>query len=347
MSGKETSEEKTLPPSAKKLREARKKGQIARSKEMVTAVVTVTAFGYLAFSAAGWFDHLREGLLTLPTLLNAPFVDSAYPLIARLSREAAWVVAPFAGLLVAMAILTNIAVNGGGLMSVDPILPKMEHIDPVQGFKKLVALKNFIELLKAVIKTAALGTVTIVLIRSALQVLVEQPACGLSCAGPILKGLVRPLLLSAAGFFLVVGFLDIGLQKWLFARDMRMTKSEMKRERKESEGDPLIKNQHKRERRSAQATKTGLRNATFVIRSVDAALAMRFAQPDATVPILVARGVNENASLLLKEARAMELPVVFNAEAMAVVLPRLQVGKMITQEMFQPVIACMREAGLI
>lgn len=347
MSGKETSEEKTLPPSAKKLREARKKGQIARSKEMVTAAVTVTAFGYLTARAAGWFEHLREGLLALPTLLDEPFAEAAYPLMARLSREAAWVIAPFAGLLVVMAILTNVVVNGGGLMSVDPILPKMEHISPIQGFKKLVALKNWIELLKAVIKTAALGTVTILLIRSALQILVEQPACGLVCAGPILKGLVQPLLLSAAGFFLVVGFLDIGLQKWLFARDMRMTKSEMKRERKESEGDPLIKNQHKRERRAAQATKTGLRNATFIIRSIDATLALRFAQPDATVPILVARGLNENAALLLKEARAMELPVVFNAEAVAIVLPRLQVGKMITQDMFQPVIACMREAGVL
>ncbi len=347
MSDKDTSEEKTLPPSAKKLREARHKGQIAHSKEMVTAAVTATAFGYLLIRFLLLFTQLSDGLLAVPGLLDRPFADAAAALLARLASNVVWAVAPFIGLLVVVAILGNVVVNGGALAALDPVMPKLDRLDPIAGMKRLFGMKNLVELLKSVGKLAAIGALTTFLIAGSLQTLAELPACGLLCAGPILRGLLQPLLLTVAGMFLVLGGLDVGLQRWLFRRDMRMTKSEQKRERKESEGDPMIRNQHRQDRRSGMALKSGLRNATFIIRGSDVALAMRFAAPDATVPILVARGNQEGAFHLLEEAKSFNLPVVFNAEAVALVAPRLKVGRMISQDMFDPVIACMREAGVL
>lgn len=347
MSSQETSEEKTLPPSAKKLREARRKGQIAHSKEMVSAVVTLAAFAYLLAGFVGVFDALRDGLLALPSLLNRPFADAIAPLATRLAGDIAWTVTPFIALIVVAAVITNLVVNGGALAAFDPIMPKMERLDPVAGFKRMFAMKNVVELLKSVGKVAAVGSLTAYLIAVSLKALVELPACGLLCAGPVLRTLVQPLVLTSAGLFVVLGGLDIGVQRWLFLRDMRMTKSEQKRERKENEGDPTIRSQHRQDRRSGLALKTGLRNATFVIRSGDMAFAMRFAAPDAMVPVLVARATQEGATLLLDEARLLRLPVIFSPEAVAAVAPRLKVGRMITQEMFNPVIGCMREAGLL
>lgn len=347
MSGQDTSEEKTLPPSAKKLRDARKKGQIARSKEMVGAVVTMAGFAYLLARFALLFGQVSDGLLTVPTLVDKPFAEALTPLLSRLAGDVAWSVAPLVGLLVTVAVVVNVVVNGGALAAVDPVLPKMDHLDPVAGLKRLVGMKNLVELLKALGKVAVVGGLTAFLIGGSLQALAELPACGLVCAGPVVRGLLQPLLMTVSGVFLVVGSLDIGLQRWLFRRDMRMTKSEQKRERKESEGDPTIRNRHRQDRRSSLALKTGLRHATFVIRSGDVALAMRYAAPDALVPLLVARGLQEGAILLLREARALDLPVIFNAEAVALVAPHLKVGRMITQEMFNPVIGCMREAGLL
>lgn len=347
MSGQDTSEEKTLPPSAKKLREARKKGQIARSKEMVGAVVTMVGFAYLLVRFALLFGQVSDGLLALPALTDKPFADVIAPLLSRLAAEVTWAVAPLVGLLVTAAVVTNVIVNGGALVAIDPVLPKMDHLDPVAGFGRLFGMKNLVELIKALGKVAIVGGLTAFLTAGSLQALAELPACGLLCAGPILHGLLQPLLLVTSGVFLVVGAFDIGLQRWLFRRDMRMTKTEQKRERKESEGDPTIRSKHRQDRRSSLALKTGLRHATFVIRSGDMALAMRYAVPDALVPILVARGTQEGAVLLLHEARALNLPVIFNAEAVALLTPRLKVGRMITQEMFNPVIGCMREAGVL
>ena len=338
----------TLPASAKKLREARKKGQIARSREMVTAVVTITAVIYLSAEAGTLFDGLKAGAVAAADLTPAPFAESAARLGQRLGVQLLWMVGPFVGLLVIAAVLANVAVNGGALAAIDPVLPKMERLDPIEGFKRLFSLRNMSDLIKSVLKVALIGTAASTIIVLSLQNLVEQPACGLLCAGPLLRGLLRPLLVAVCGFFLVLGALDIGLQRWLFGRDMKMTKTEDKRERKEMHGDPLIKSQHRQEQRAALrvAVRTGLRNATFVVRSADLVLAFRYAKPDAMVPVLVARGVADGAPVLLDEARAARLPVVLDADA-ARAFSRLKVGQMVGKDSFEIVISCMRQAGIM
>ena len=346
MSGKDTSEEKSLPPSAKKLREARKKGQIAHSKEAITALVTGTAFGYLLIRFPALFRQLSDGLLAVPGLYDQPFSVASATLMGRVGVDVALAVVPLIGLLAAVAVLGNIVVNSGIVVAIDPILPKMERLDPVAGLKRMFETKSFVELVKAIFKVAMLGIVTYVIISDAVQSLVEVPVCGLRCAAPIFGTLLTPLLLTSAGLLLLLGGLDIGLQRWLFRREMRMTKSEQKRERKEIQGDPTIR-QWRRQDQRGRAAKTGLRNATFLIRSPDTVLAMRYAAPDAMVPILVARGTQDGASALLDQAKALNLPVVFDAAAVTMIGRRLKVGRMIAPDMFEPLISCMHEAGVL
>ncbi len=347
VSGSDTSEERTLPPSAKKLRDAREKGQIAQSRELVAAAVTATAFGYLSVRFLPLFARLSDSLRAVPGLYDQPFATAAAILASRLARDLALAVTPLLGLLVAIAILSNIAVNGGLFVAIDPVVPKMERLDPVAGFKRMFGMATLMELLKSIFKVAAIAILTCIIIGGALQALVEIPACGLRCAAPVFEKLLSPLIFASVGLFLLLGGFDIGLQRWLFYRQMRMTKTEQKRERKESDGDPMIRRQRLQDRRKSFGSKTGLRNATFLIRSADTVLAMRYAAPDATVPILVARGTRENASKLLNEAKTLNLPVVFDAAAVALVAPRLKVGRMVTPDIFEPVIACMHQAGIL
>jgi type III secretion protein U len=343
MSG-DTTEEKNLPPSPKKLREARRKGQIAHSKDMVSAVVTTTAFCYLLIRCVSLFAKLRDSLQAVPDLLDRPFAESVSILWGQIGADVGLAVAPFVALLAIAAIVTNIVVNGGVLVAVDPILPKFERLDPVAGFKRIFALKTSIELIKSIVKLAALAILTYVILIHSLQALVEIPVCGLQCAPTIVGRLVQPLILTSVGVFLMVGGIDIGIQRWLFRRDMRMTRTEQKRERKEQFGDPMIRSRRRQELRSD--TKTGLRNATFVICSADVALALRYAKPDALVPILVARGADDGARQLLDQARALNLPVVFDAAATVLVAQRVKLGRSIVPDTFEPVIACMYQADI-
>ncbi len=342
----DSSEEKTLPASDKKLRKAREKGQIPHSKEMVTAAVTVVCFGYLMLRAPGLAAYLEDGLLSLPDAYDAPFLQAVGAVGGRLGLDALAAVAPLVGLIVVAAVATNIVVNGGLVVSFDPIAPKPEKLNPVEGFKGLFKIKSLLELLKSILKVVVAGILVFQLIEGALQALVEIPACGLSCALPVLGALLKRLLMTMSGLFLVLGALDIGLQRWLFMRDQRMTRTEHKQERKDSDGSPEIKNHHRKERQ-ADGPKTGLRNATFAIRSANVVLAMRYAQGDAPVPVLVARGLGDGMLPLLNELRSLGVPVVFDAETVASVAPRLKVGGLIARDMFQSVIACMNEAAVL
>jgi len=346
VSGRDTNEEKALPASAKKLREARKKGQIAHSREMVTAAVTLAAFGYLLARGDTILAAVTDGLLAVPDALDLPFDQAVAAIASRLAADMLWAVTPLVALVAATAVLTNVVVNGGLILALDPVSPKMERLNPVDGFRRIFAMKSLAELIKAIIKLLVIGVLTVLVVEKSLQTLVELPACSLSCAGSVLIGLVDRLLLTLSAFLLILGAFDVGLQRWLFLRDMRMTKTEQKRERKDSDGDPHIKRRHRQERLISGA-RTGLRNATFVIRSSESAYALRYAAPDALVPVLVARGTEDRALLLVEDARRQGIPVVFDAETASVIATRLKIGDLIKQDMFQAVIACMHEAKVL
>jgi type III secretion protein U len=341
-----SSEEKTLPASDKKLREARKKGQVPHSREMVTAAVSVASFGYLMLRVPDLAASFEAGLVSLPDTFDLPFTTAIETVTRRLSIEAFAALLPLIGLVVIVVVVTNLVVNGGLVVSLHPITPDAGHINPVTGFGRLFRMRNLLELVKSIIKLAVVIFLVFRLIEGALQASVEIPACGLSCGISLLGALLKRLLIIMAGLFLVLGALDIGIQKWLFMRDQRMTLTEQKRERKDSDGNPEIKKQHRRDRQGGRA-KTGLSNANFAIRSATIILAMRYTTTDAPVPVLIARGVESGVDPLLAELRSLGVPIVFNSAAVGSISPGLKVGEAISKEMFQPVIACMREAGVL
>lgn len=342
----DSSEEKSLPASEQKISKAREKGQIPHSREMVTAAVTVSCFGYLMLRAPAFATYLEDGLSSLPSAYDAPFLEAVGTIGARLGLDALAALLPLIGLIVGAAVATNIVTNGGLVVSLDPISPDPAKLNPVEGFKRMFNLKSLLELVKSLLKLVVASYLVFQLIEGALQALVEIPACGLSCGISVLGELLKRMFLIMSGLFLTLGALDIGVQKWLFMRDQRMTLTERKRERKDSEGDPHIKNQHRKERRTDGA-KTGVRNANFAIRSADVVLAMRYTQKDAPVPVLIARGTEEGYYPLLGELRALGVPIVFDSAAVLSISPRLKVGGLITNEMFAPVINCMHMAGML
>ncbi len=350
MSDSSTSEEKNLPPSDKKLKDSRKKGQIPKSREMVGAVVTVVAFAVLAVRLPALSDQFLAALDATGKLApDQPFAAALPALLSPVLLATAGLLGPLLLLLVAAGIVTNIVVNGGLVVAFDPLMPQMSRLNPAEGFQRLFALRNIIELVKTLAKLALTVTTAYLLLRGTLSPLVEEPSCGLACAPAMLRGLLQPLLIAACLGFLVIGACDIGIQRWLFQRDMRMTRSEQKRERKEQHGDPQIIRHNKMERRQSASSRmrAGLRNATFVVRSAEVSCAMRFAQPDAGVPILVARAKAEMAGQLVEEARRRDIPVIYDPALAALLDGQLKVGMMITKAMFPPVIACMRSAKLL
>ncbi len=315
---KDQSEEKTLPASEKKLRDARKKGQVSQSKDMVIGIGTVSILLYVWL---GW-DRLEKSLTALILLprdaYDMPFLQAADRVVANAFNLAVVTVLPLIVIVLLAGILTNVAVMKGFVFSTEPIKPKGDNINPVSGFKKLFSIKNFVELVKSLLKTALLASAAVVLIWLGLDTLIKGPYCGPECIALSFGLIMKPLFIAFALIFVFFALFDVGVQRWLFLREMRMTKTEFKRERKDMEGDPTVRQERMRQRNEfAQGggVSLGLKHATVLIMDRSSvAVGVRFVQGETPVPAVVCKGRGERAAALLIEAHHLYIPVVDDAE---------------------------------
>lgn len=339
--GKDETEEKSLPASEKKLRDSRKKGQVSQSKDMVIGTGTVAILIYMFLS----WDRIQStmaALLILPSdTYDMPFLQAADRVFGQAFDLAVMTVLPLIVIIVLVSILTNVAVMRGFVFSTEPIKPKGSNINPVSGFKKLFSLKNLVELIKSILKTVLLTSVAILLVYLGIETLVKGPICGPDCIALAFGSLVKPLFVAFALIFLLFAMFDVGVQRWLFLRDMRMTKTEFKRERKDLEGDPTVRQERTRQRREyAQGSTTplGISNATIVIADgTDVMVGLRFIQGETPVPIVVCKGRKGRAFELLKNARHIHLPVVDDPELAAGLAETGSLGEFVHQDYFHQV----------
>lgn len=346
MSG-ETSEEKTLPASSKKLEDARKKGQIAHSPDLVSAAGGIAAMAYLW----GWSGAIAEDwrqAVTLAAHIEAGDFDTGL-------RQLVWVLlvasfrtlAPLLALVIGASLLGNLLVNRGIVFSLEPIKPGFDRINPFSGLGRLFGMKNWIELAKTLIKILLLTAAFLVVMLGTWKTLVFLPACGFGCFSFVVGTQTKLLLMIAAGCFIAAAVIDLMIQNWLFLREMRMTPSEAKRELQELEGNPLIRGAHQRLRRESGAEpRLGVKQATVMIRGQGAIVGLRYIAGETGVPIVVCRGKAAAAERLLGEARALSIPVIDDAPLARTLIRRARLGAAVPSKHFNRVARVIFAAGL-
>lgn len=346
------SEEKALPASDKKLRDARKKGRVSSSQDFVTALVVSIGVLWLWLR---WPALTREAemLLALPAQgSDLPAPAAALAMLAAIGRIGAEMVLPVVAFAVAAAVIGNMIVKRGILFAIDPITPKFQRLNPAQGFKQIFSLKSLIDFLKSLLKVALLMGFLGLAILLGLNVLLNAPSCGMGCVGKAANALFKPLLVASCLLFLVIGLMDIWLQRMIFLRDMRMTKTESKRERKEQEGEPLFKRMRRRQHRDATmaSARVGVARANLVLAGgagpSRVAAALRFLNNETPAPILVARGFGEQADHIIAEAQALNLLLVEDASLAERVARRGGVGAFVPKSLFREVAMVLVRHGL-
>ncbi len=341
------SEDKSLPASAKKLRDARKKGQVAKSKDLVSAAVTLAGSGFVITQWNAITERFTALIERTGDLSSEP-LDRALPVLtSEIGELAARTIGPLLLSLVLAVMLSSVVSTGGLVLSLDPLLPKLQKLNPVQGVKNIVSVKGLLEVLKSLIKLALVGSVAFYIVRGALQGLVDLPSCGLVCTGSVLRGTMLPLAAAGVLVFVVFGAADLLLQRWLFLREQRMSHTEKKNEHKNSEGNPLIKSAHNRERREASMTRAGLKQATFVVTGTRIAVAMRYSALDTRVPMPVAHAEADDVTGFLQEGRRLRLPALHDPQTARALFDQVAIGHTIPRELFQPVIMCMKHLGIL
>ncbi|PRD54997.1 EscU/YscU/HrcU family type III secretion system export apparatus switch protein [Phyllobacterium myrsinacearum] len=344
----QTSEEKTLPASDKKIEDARKKGQVLHSADMVSGVVILSCTIFLAYIAPVLRQKIGVLLEEASHIYERPFADVWYRLSTIAVQALLTATLPILILTIFAILLTNLAITRGLVFSAKPIEPDFNRINPASGLKRIFSLKSVVEFAKALFKIAVVAAAFAIVFRGGLKALFESPSCGSQCMWATFLAMFKPLAVIAVGAFLVLGFCDIFLQRWLFLRDMRMTKTENKREQKDMEGDPLIRQERQRQRRSRGDGKTGLKNAVLLFFAPgDGVVGIRYVRGETPVPIVVCRASGIDAVQMNQQAQELGIPVTVDADLTSRLLQASTVGNPIPERIFQSVANALVAAGLI
>ncbi len=334
-----SSEEKALPASAKKLTEERKKGKIAKGPDLLVAITTGALIGYILLAAGRIATRLQDLMAAAARSLEMDFNHGARMLLAEM--QSTLIECGLSGLLIAVvaAILGSMLINKGFLFSLEPVMPKLDKLNPVSGIKNLFKVNNLVEFAKSVVKAVMFGAALAGVARSALPPLLELPVCGPRCVPAMLHSMLMPLFLLAMVFYLASGVVDLLVQKWLFMRDMRMTKTEAKRENKDTNGNPQVKGQQKRLRQESAGDgfRVGFAQATLMVCATQVVVGLRYVQGETPLPQVVCRAKGDKAPPMVAAARAQGLPVIWNASLAADLAAGVKVGKVITMKFFNRV----------
>jgi type III secretion protein U len=341
--------EKTEEPTQKKLDDARKKGQSPKSQDVNAAVGLVGLLIALVVTAESMFDRLSQMLLrALHQGLAAGSNQDMLALMVDMLKNGIMATLPFIAVSVALGVIASFAQVGFNL-SFDPISPKFDKLNPAEGLKKLFSVRSLIDFLKMVVKAVALGAVLWVLIQGMVPMLVGATYFDLVGVG--LMGWKAMIKLLAAGclVFVIVGPVDFGLQLWLFKRDQKMSKDEVKREHKESEGDPQLKGQRKQiaqEMATSPPEKRVPGASVVVTNPTHYAVALRYEPGETPLPVIVAKGMDAEAMRIRAIAERSGVPIVGNPP-LARALHKLQLDEPIPEELFEAAAAVLRWVGYL
>jgi type III secretion protein U len=337
--------EKTEKPTAKKLRDARERGEIARSPD---AISTAAFFSQLLlfWTAGSWIDeHLRRlitGTLELAarpwgpsTLVQAAeFMVWEFLLLSSVPLLLAAVMAAFAG-----------AFLNGWLVSFQAMTPKFEKLNPAQGIQQLFAMRNLINLIKMLLKVALLGLVTFLVLRSALRPVAFASTLELPHILALATDIIATIALWALLIYAVVAVIDNVHERYEHTKQNKMTKDEVKREYKDAEGDPHIKGQRQEIARDiafngmVEQVKSA---SVVVVNPTHVAVAIRYKEGETPLPLVVAKGEDAAALRIREVAEQADVPILRNVTLARRLNELCPLNQYVIEELLEPVAEVLR-----
>jgi flagellar biosynthetic protein FlhB len=308
--------DKTEAPTARRMEDAREEGKVARSVELNSAVIILVASILLKGPGKQIVDQYKEmvqsSILVLPGL---QFTGAwlKHWIIIQLERFALPMAILLLGLLLTGVVVTLAQTNF--LWSSKRIGFKFEHINPINGFKRIFSSQGLIELGRALLKLALVGYVAYSYLSGKISEIIVLDQTGLAVGVSGFVDVASGLIMNVAEAYLVLAVVDYAFQRWRFMRSMRMTKEEVKEDFKRSEGDPFLRGRIRAQQRRLARNRmmSNVKKATVVITNpTHLAVAMEYKPENMNAPRVLAKGSYLQAQRIVEEARKHTIPVVQN-----------------------------------
>ncbi len=336
-----SSQDKNLPATERKLQKARQDGQAARSRDLShLAILGVGALALLLL--APWFVEYLERALRQSLVFDAATVRSPGDMLARLKTLA---VVGVAG-SVAIALMTSLAAllaalgAGGFILSLKPITPQFNRLNPLKGFANLFSKQQLANVAKMVLMTAILSVVAWKFMAGSVETmagLVLQPsAVALRLAGQWIVSGVALLLLVVFVFAVV----DVPLQAFFFKSRLKMSHEEVKQEHKESDGNPQLKGRMRQKAREIAdgASIAAVPKADFVLMNpTHYAVALKYDEAAMGAPQVISKGTDLLAFKIREIAQAHDVPVLSSPMLARALYAHAELDQPIPQQLFTAV----------
>jgi flagellar biosynthetic protein FlhB len=339
--------QKTEEATSHKLEEARKKGQVPLSKELSHFFALIAATIFVSLLAPyivqrlivrlrPFFDKSMDHLTDGTSLIHVVF-------------GTLWEV--FLLFSVPLLLFAAAGVLAGGLqtkfaISTEKIAPKLSHISILSGIKRLFSLKALMEFTKSLLKLAVVGSITLLIIWPEISRLDVMASIGVIDIYHEVRDVVTQLFIAVVCALLVLAAMDFIFQKFQFAKDMKMTKEEVKEEHKKLEGDPQIRSKRRRKQKEMSAQRSSISeipHATVLITNpTHFAVGLKWDDATMEAPQVIAKGQDLIAVRMRQMARDHDIPILENPPLARALFSNLEIDDLILPEHFLAVAEVIR-----
>ncbi len=342
--------ERTEKATPKKRKDAREKGQVRKSTEIVTAVMMLIMFGYLSLAGGDIWKAMCEAVENcFKTWAIAGNDGVTAGSIGNILLEATivFIKASLPAMLVAfMAALVTNVVQVGFLFSTKALAPKMERLNPLKGLKRMFSLQTLFQLVKAIAKIIVIGVVAYSQYMNAVTKFGLMAGTNLMASVTAMGSIIVDAGFAIGFALLIIAAIDYVYQWFKYEKDLKMTKYEVKMEYKQLEGDPQIKGRIKQKQRQMATMRMmqAVPQADVVITNpTHYAIALKYDDTVAPAPIVVARGADALARRIKEIARESKVEIVENKPVARALYEMCGLNDQVPQELYQAVAEILAE----
>ena len=335
-------EDKQFDATPRKLEQARKEGQVVKSKDFSTAVSLLILFSVIFGLAPFIWDQIVQVFTLLyEQIPNAHTEQIGYTYILIVAvKGAALIIGPILAIAWLVAVLADF-VQVGPLVAIAPLMPKLDKLNPTKYFKNIMSIKTLFELFKNIVKVVILGYIGWMVYKDHIESILMLASVDNNFAVMIEFGkLITEFIFKACIAFLIIAAADYGVTKWKFLKDQKMSFKEIKDEYKNSEGDPNVKAQLRQRRMQMlqQGAMDAVPTADFVVTNpTHVACALKYVAEEMDSPMLIAKGTELIAKKIIGIAKEHNVPVIENPPVARALFKMVDINQPIPPELYKAV----------
>lgn len=334
-------DEKTEEPTAKKKADARRKGQVARSKDVGQAF-TLLASAIVLIAFGDYLVELLKNIMYLffnDKIISGITEDSLKSLNLYVIMKLAIAIGPFALASLVMGVAASYA-QTGFIRTSETLKPDLKKLDPIKGFKRMFSLRSVVDLVKNIIVIFIVGYIGYKFIANNLNKFMTISTLQTNSIVPAFKGLVSNIFIIIAIVMIIIALADYIYQRWQYNKDLRMTKQEIKEEYKQMEGNQEVKAKRKEKMRELARRRmiSEVPNATVVVTNpTHLAIALKYSEGTTEVPKVIAKGAGAVALRIKEVAKENNVPIFENKPLARMIYSQVELEDEIPVEMYAAV----------